>query len=211
MSKASKATETDETPEQTPDAPAAPVDTEQTPTAEDEAQEKGPGTLAVEAIWAVLEDGKPHFLRELTAAAPALTADLVKHLMSTYREEGRVQYVYDERVARRTGSRGERKYRAPMVTLEDLAWQALSNALEDQVPPCAGKAMFTADRPTADEQGACAFICAACPLLALCGTYAATAKPSVGFWAGRQHGRKPRTKTTSTTADRTASGTHPHE
>ncbi len=103
----------DTTPEDTtPETPAAaPVDTDTT-AADEQPAEKGAGTLAVEAIWSVLEDGRPHTLRELQAAAPVMTLDLVKHLMSTYREAGQVQFVYDERQARRTGGRGERKYRA---------------------------------------------------------------------------------------------------
>jgi hypothetical protein len=96
-----------------------------------------------------------------------------------------------------------------MVTLEDLAWQALGKALEDVTVPCAGDPLFTMDSPTKDAQEFMASLCAACPVLELCGTYAATAKPAAGFWAGKLRG-KPRAKTTSTTADRTVSGTH-HE
>jgi hypothetical protein len=110
MSKATKTTPEDATATTPEQPPAAPVDTETPAEAEQPTDE--PDAEAVAAIWSVLGDGRPHFLRELRAAAPALTADLIKRLMSTYREERRVQFVYDERAARRTGGRGERKYRA---------------------------------------------------------------------------------------------------
>lgn len=126
MTKATKTTDTIEateaaepTPDTTADtspAPAAPVDTDTTAETEQPADEQPapeePDADSVKAIWSVLEDGKPHFLRELVAAAPALTADVIKRLMSTYREERRVQFVYDERAARRNRGRGETKYRA---------------------------------------------------------------------------------------------------
>ncbi|MFT3799466.1 WhiB family transcriptional regulator [Microbacterium sp.] len=91
----------------------------------------------------------------------------------------------------------------------DAAWAALAKALEDTEPPCAGDDLFTADSPSKDDQEFMRNLCAMCPLLAECASYALAAKPAAGYWAGRRYG-KPRAKpkTTSTTADRTASGTH---
>ena len=72
-----------------------------------------------------------------------------------------------------------------MTTKAD-AWAALSEAMRTTPPACEGFDEFTADELSADELAWCASVCARCPLLALCGDYANAARPSAGYWAGRQ-------------------------
>lgn len=88
----------------------------------------------------------------------------------------------------------------------DDAWTALDSALRRYSPPCAGLDVFTADRRTDDERALCASICMKCPIRDLCDAYATAARVEGGYWAGAD--RNPRRKSSSTTADRTASGTH---
>ena len=75
----------------------------------------------------------------------------------------------------------------------DAAWLVLAKALEDTEPPCAGDDLFTADNPSKEDQDFMRSLCALCPLLAECASYANAAKPAAGFWAGKARG-KPRAK-----------------
>lgn len=68
-------------------------------------------TTAPTTIWDVLADGKPRSLPELVQAT-GLTDDAVRELLQPAIDDLRVQSIYDGRRARRTGGRGERKYRA---------------------------------------------------------------------------------------------------
>ncbi|WP_347756815.1 WhiB family transcriptional regulator [Agrococcus sp. ProA11] len=68
-----------------------------------------------------------------------------------------------------------------------VAWSALNAALEDNAPPCDGRALFTADRLSEEERALCASICASCPVLDLCNAYAVASGPTFGFWAGHAY------------------------
>lgn len=70
------------------------------------------------------------------------------------------------------------------------AWDALNRALQDDAPPCAGHASFTADSRTELQQERCASICARCPVIDQCDAYATAAKVDFGFWAGIERRRK---------------------
>jgi hypothetical protein len=72
----------------------------------------------------------------------------------------------------------------------DDAWDALNEALEDCAPPCAGRALFTADQLSDEERADCASICANCPVADLCGAYATADKVTSGFWAGHHYTEK---------------------
>ncbi|WP_460802274.1 WhiB family transcriptional regulator [Microbacterium sp. GXF6406] len=76
------------------------------------------------------------------------------------------------------------------MTAEDLAWQALSDALDEVTPRCTDNPLFTADRLTNEEQEACGHMCASCPVFDLCDAYAKAAGVKAGFWAGRQRSAK---------------------
>lgn len=87
------------------------------------------------------------------------------------------------------------------MTAEDLAWQALSDVLDEVTPRCDGIDAFTVDKPPPADQEFMASLCAACPVLPECSAYVAAAKPAAGFWAGRQFGvKKKPTKTTDAEA-----------
>lgn len=62
-------------------------------------------------------------------------------------------------------------------------YAALTAALRTTPTRCAGDGRFTAERLDPAELTAMAAMCADCPLVALCGAYAAAADPP-GFWAG---------------------------
>jgi len=81
----------------------------------------------------------------------------------------------------------------------DAAWDALNAALQNYVPPCTGRALFTADHRTAEQQAACEVICGTCPIAELCAAYAAAAKADFGYWAGVDRGPKHK-RATKTTA-----------
>lgn len=66
----------------------------------------------------------------------------------------------------------------------DTAWDALNAALDDEVPGCSGLDLFTADRRTDEQRDLCASICARCPLVHPCDTYAVAARVDSGYWAG---------------------------
>ncbi len=64
-------------------------------------------------------------------------------------------------------------------------YKRLMKAPRRTTTPCRDVADFTADRLDADQQRTREAMCASCPLWALCNAYAAAARPTVGFWAGR--------------------------
>ncbi len=64
----------------------------------------------------------------------------------------------------------------------------LTLGLEPHSSPCRDVEAFTADTLTQDEADELAIICGECPVLQLCGAYAATAYPTAGFWAGHRAG-----------------------
>jgi len=68
------------------------------------------------------------------------------------------------------------------------AYQALARATERTPPPCSGDDAFTRDDLTPEDVAGCAAICKTCPVFELCETYARTAKPPAGVWAGRRWG-----------------------
>ena len=74
----------------------------------------------------------------------------------------------------------------------DIAWDARHASLRESVPPCAGQALFTADRLSDEERALCASICAKCPLAPPCDAYATAAKVTSGYWAGRFYSPKGR-------------------
>lgn len=70
------------------------------------------------------------------------------------------------------------------------AWQALSDALVSETPPCEGDARFVADVPSAADVEHMQSVCASCPILAECAAFA-DASPRwsmAGFWAGSKRG-----------------------
>ncbi|MGM7671458.1 WhiB family transcriptional regulator [Microbacterium sp. A93] len=79
------------------------------------------------------------------------------------------------------------------VSPADAAYAQLSRALDRRAPECDGIDLFTADTLTKADAATLAPICAACDVALLCRQYAKAAKPTVGFWAGKQYvgrGRK---------------------
>lgn len=64
-------------------------------------------------------------------------------------------------------------------------YRALTTAIENTTPDCLDDDRFTADAWETEERGELTLICSACPIGALCLTYARTARPAAGFWAGR--------------------------
>lgn len=75
------------------------------------------------------------------------------------------------------------------VTADD-AWDALHASLRESLPPCADRALFTADRLSEEQRDECAAICATCSVASPCGAYAIAAKVKAGFWAGRLYSAK---------------------
>ena len=71
------------------------------------------------------------------------------------------------------------------MTAEEVAWQALSDALDEVTPRCTGNPLFTADRLTNEEREALGYMCAGCPVFDLCADYADAAGVKAGFWAGQ--------------------------
>lgn len=66
----------------------------------------------------------------------------------------------------------------------DMAWASLNAALQDREPECAGLDLFTADGLSDADRTVCASICAQCPVIAECASYASAAGVTAGFWAG---------------------------
>lgn len=71
------------------------------------------------------------------------------------------------------------------MTAEELAWQALSDALDEVTPRCTGNPLFTSDRLTNEEREALGYMCAGCPVFTRCADYADAAGVRAGFWAGQ--------------------------
>lgn len=93
------------------------------------------------------------------------------------------------------------------MTAEELAWQALGDALEEYPPPCDGLDAFTADSLTEGERAWCAVLCADCLVSDLCDAYAVAAKVKCGFWSGRQYGKNGKRKAPAVDAPQDASPT----
>ncbi|MEZ3155814.1 hypothetical protein AB1K56_02710 [Microbacterium sp. BWR-S6Y] len=74
----------------------------------------------------------------------------------------------------------------------DEALDALTHAARDTTPACTGDARFTAERHETPPTDLIAMrgICRTCPLHDLCNTYATTARPAAGFWAGAHYGKE---------------------
>ena len=76
----------------------------------------------------------------------------------------------------------------------EAEYRDLYAALEKTNPACSNDWRFTVDaeRLDDDEKTLMHNMCRSCPLLDTCRIYAATARPSGGFWGGRYWGRKER-------------------
>lgn len=92
----------------------------------------------------------------------------------------------------------------------DEAYAPLASVLRDFAPPCNGHDVFMSAELTELERAVCSSICARCPITGPCDTYATASKVDLGFWAGKDRNPK-RRRATTTTADRTASGTQEKE
>ncbi|MGS0560098.1 WhiB family transcriptional regulator [Microbacterium aurugineum] len=70
-------------------------------------------------------------------------------------------------------------------------WQALQDALARSSPACEGDERFISDGRTPTLSADLAVICAACPVLTACRTYATKARPHAmaGFWGGHWRGK----------------------
>jgi len=73
------------------------------------------------------------------------------------------------------------------VSRASIAYNALSLALTEIVPACAGDDLFTVDTPTPAEIEVMQPLCDSCPLLDLCRQYADLERPKVGYWAGKTY------------------------
>lgn len=73
-------------------------------------------------------------------------------------------------------------------------YRALTEALRDLTPACSLDRRFVQERNQVDEQNLIAMrrSCAQCPLAVLCRSYAESARPPAGMWAGRFWGRRER-------------------
>lgn len=79
-------------------------------------------------------------------------------------------------------------------------WADLNAALERDTPACDGDARFLADELSDDARAEMRRLCRKCPLFESCDSYARAAKPTAGFWAGRQYRARPaRPRATNTT------------
>lgn len=63
-------------------------------------------------------------------------------------------------------------------------WRDVGEAMKRDDPACWGIDAFTADTVDDEEQLIMAGICAGCPMIDLCRTFAVREKPAAGFWAG---------------------------
>lgn len=70
----------------------------------------------------------------------------------------------------------------PLAGRDEFA--ALLKATRDTPTGCRDVDEFTAEKVTLEEQRVLAAICAACPVLELCRTFAVATKPTSGYWAG---------------------------
>ena len=66
------------------------------------------------------------------------------------------------------------------------AYTALTAALDVTPAECLDIELFVQDDLSKFEADALAAICADCPVLNQCRSYAAIARPVAGFWAGRR-------------------------
>lgn len=66
-------------------------------------------------------------------------------------------------------------------------WADLNAALERETPACDQDARFLADEPSDEALTDMRRLCRECPLFQACDRYARTAKPTGGFWAGKQY------------------------
>lgn len=66
------------------------------------------------------------------------------------------------------------------------AWDELQDALTRVTPYCADDERYTADTLTNGDKHHMTQICARCPILTQCETYATQDKPIGGHWPGRQ-------------------------
>lgn len=101
-------------------------------------------------------------------------------------ETGRSDFRRDTPQLRSTHTSRDNPFVA-IVEDADTAWEALSQALEEYPPPCTGRALFTADSITVEQQELCESICARCRVSPQCDAYATASKPRMGFWAGHRH------------------------
>lgn len=69
---------------------------------------------------------------------------------------------------------------APMRGAREFA--ALQDALRGVTPSCNGVDVYTADHPSEDDVATMRVICASCPVLTRCQTYADAGRPSSGYW-----------------------------
>lgn len=66
-------------------------------------------------------------------------------------------------------------------------WRALVDGMSIVDPACLNDPRFTYDDLGASDLAVMSEICAACPLVRQCQDFARVAKPSGGYWAGRNH------------------------
>lgn len=73
-------------------------------------------------------------------------------------------------------------------------YRALTRAFDNANPACLNDWRYTVDPDDLDDDEKVTMhnVCRQCPLIDACRIYAATARPSGGFWAGRYWGRKER-------------------
>ena len=67
------------------------------------------------------------------------------------------------------------------------AWNELQEALQEHTPVCEDNDLFISDWFPAE---AAKTLCKTCPVYAQCKTYATTAKPLGGIWAGIRYNSK---------------------
>jgi hypothetical protein len=91
----------------------------------------------------------------------------------------------------------------------EVAWDALHASLRESLPPCADRALFTADRLSEEQRDECASICATCPVASVCDAYAVAARVQSGFWAGYLY--SPKGRTTASGGSRQSTERQDHE
>ena len=73
-------------------------------------------------------------------------------------------------------------------------FRALTDAMDHHRPACRGDERYVLDDPTTEQKSEMDALCATCPLLEPCRTYATAAKPRGGHWPRRtRNARSPRT------------------
>jgi hypothetical protein len=109
-----------------------------------------------------------------------------------------VSWSITDQVRRRGRPRGPRPDLAPARVANatapkpaDDGLDALTHAARDTTPACDDDPRFTAERHELPAPALIAMrgICRNCPLYDLCNTYATTARPAAGFWAGAHYGK----------------------